>query len=165
MTKFSKTELREQILRELAKIEPQIFGNAGLRAAEHLKHYFGQPVAIFKSLSNEIDTSLLIKSFHSVLLPGADPKAYGHEILRLGIKLVLVPGLGFDRQGHRLGRGGGYYDRCIAILRAAPSPPRIMGLCLEQQIIAEIPVEPHDQKVDGLCSQLRVIDFHHVYQP
>ena len=107
---------------------------------------------MFKSLPNEIDTSLLIKNFQSVLLPGPDPEAYAREILNSGIKLVLVPGLAFDQQGHRLGRGGGYYDRVIALLRASPSPPQIIGLCLKLQILPEIPVEGHDQKVDSLCA-------------
>lgn len=152
MKKFSKSSLRAQILKELAGLEPEIFRDAGVCAAEYLKPYFNQPVAIFKSLSNEIDTSLLMKSFQRVFLPEPEPEAYAYEILHFGIRLVFIPGLAFDKQGHRLGRGGGYYDRCLSTLRAAPSPPQIIGLCLEQQIVSEIPVEAHDQKVDSCLS-------------
>lgn len=148
MTKFSKAELRKQILGELAALNPKVFHEAGIRAAEQLNTYFNEPAAIFKSLPNEIDTSLLMKSFPSVLLPGPDPEAYAHEILRLGIKLVLVPGLAFDSLGHRLGRGGGYYDRCLALLCGTPLHPKIIGLCLQQQMVTSVPIESHDQKVE-----------------
>src|SRR5947207_1453805 len=99
MTKFSKAELRAQIFKELAALEPQVFHEAGVRAVTYLKPYLNQQAAIFKSLSNEIDTRLLIKNFQSVLLPGPDPETYAREILRLNIRLVLVPGLAFDLQG------------------------------------------------------------------
>lgn len=150
MKRSLKAALRAQILKQLAMIDPQVFYQAGIRAEEHLKPYFSKPVAIFKSLPNEVDTSGLVKNFKSVLLPGPDPEAYARQILDAGIKLVLVPGLAFDREGHRLGRGGGYYDICIAALKKAPAPPKIIGLCLEQQVITKIPIENHDQKVDAL---------------
>ncbi|MEI6806203.1 MAG: 5-formyltetrahydrofolate cyclo-ligase [Myxococcaceae bacterium] len=141
------------MLPQLAEFKTQVFEQAGYEVSKDLEAYFDQPVALFKSLPNEIDTSLLIKSFRSVLLPGSDPTAYAQQILDTGIKLVIVPGLAFDLQGHRLGRRGGYYDRFLEILRKATSTPEILGLCLKQQMILEIPVEHHDQKVDRLiCS-------------
>ncbi|MEI6805130.1 MAG: 5-formyltetrahydrofolate cyclo-ligase [Myxococcaceae bacterium] len=153
MNQVSKSQLRAQMLQELAKLEPEVFKQAGILASQKLESYFDQPVAIFKSFSNEIDTNLLIKRFKSVLLPNSNPELYAQQILNAGIKLVVVPGLAFDLQGHRLGRGGGYYDRCLEILRKEFSKPEIIGLCLREQIISEIPVEPHDQKVDRLiCS-------------
>jgi 5-formyltetrahydrofolate cyclo-ligase len=57
---------------------------------------------------------------------------------------ILVPGVAFTRDGRRLGRGGGYYDRLLA--SCAPRTARI-GVCFECQIVPELPAEPHDQQV------------------
>jgi 5-formyltetrahydrofolate cyclo-ligase len=63
--------------------------------------------------------------------------------------LILVPGLAFDPQGRRLGRGGGCYDRFLA---APPGPCRTIGLCMPCQLVPEVPVEPWDRRVEGLCT-------------
>lgn len=56
------------------------------------------------------------------------------------IDLIVVPGMAFDRNGHRLGRGKGYYDRFLA---QHPTTPTI-GLCFDFQLLPHIPTEPHD---------------------
>ena len=60
------------------------------------------------------------------------------------LDLVLVPGLAFDRRGHRLGHGHGYFDRLLARVPAAI--PRI-GLCFDFQLLDCLPTSPHDQPV------------------
>jgi 5-formyltetrahydrofolate cyclo-ligase len=62
--------------------------------------------------------------------------------------LIIVPGLAFDRQGHRLGYGGGYYDR---FLPAHPEAHKI-ALCYDFQIVENLPLEPHDVQLDALLS-------------
>lgn len=59
--------------------------------------------------------------------------------------IIIVPGLGFTVGGARIGRGRGYYDRFLASL-----PPRVLrvGVCFREQIVAELPREPHDEAVD-----------------
>jgi 5-formyltetrahydrofolate cyclo-ligase len=57
------------------------------------------------------------------------------------IDLVLVPGVGFDTQGVRLGYGGGYYDRFLGLLTAHTS---FGGLAFHTQIVPSIPRLPHD---------------------
>ncbi len=61
------------------------------------------------------------------------------------IDLVMVPGLAFDRDGHRLGRGKGYYDRLLPRL---PNAHRI-GVCFPFQLVDSVPSETHDQSVDS----------------
>jgi 5-formyltetrahydrofolate cyclo-ligase len=70
------------------------------------------------------------------------------------IDFVLTPGLAFDRQGHRLGRGAGCYDRFLAQpqLRAI-----LAALAFECQIVPEIPREPHDLPVHVIFTEDRVI--------
>jgi 5-formyltetrahydrofolate cyclo-ligase len=58
--------------------------------------------------------------------------------------LVLVPALAADRRGARLGRGGGYYDRTLPL--ASPGTPLVVVLN-DEELVAEVPVEPHDVRV------------------
>ena len=69
------------------------------------------------------------------------------------VDVVIVPGSVFDRSGGRLGYGGGYYDRFLA--GAAPRAVRI-GLAFEQQLVARVPLEPHDQEMDYVVSERQV---------
>lgn len=66
------------------------------------------------------------------------------------LDLVLVPGLGFDREGHRLGRGRGFYDRMLSSRRGTAC-----GVAMDWQILPAIPVEPHDQHVDCIVTPSR----------
>jgi 5-formyltetrahydrofolate cyclo-ligase len=66
------------------------------------------------------------------------------------IEAVILPGSVFDRQGGRLGYGGGYYDRFLAT--AAPAALRI-GLAFELQVVAAVPLEPHDERLDLLVTE------------
>ena len=66
--------------------------------------------------------------------------------------LVIVPGLAFDRAGNRLGRGGGYYDRFLAELDEAGRQYISLGLCMDFQIVSQVPVERNDKKVNGILT-------------
>jgi 5-formyltetrahydrofolate cyclo-ligase len=70
------------------------------------------------------------------------------------IDLVVAPGLAYDCQGRRLGRGGGYYDRFLCRLR--PSTTKV-GLVFDQQIVDAIPAKPHDVAVDIVVTDRRVM--------
>jgi 5-formyltetrahydrofolate cyclo-ligase len=78
-----------------------------------------------------------------------------------GIDLVIIPGVGFDLRGTRLGYGGGYYDRLLSYesKRLAKVKRHIttIALAFEEQIGREIPSEPHDIKVDMMVTEKRVI--------
>jgi 5-formyltetrahydrofolate cyclo-ligase len=68
------------------------------------------------------------------------------------IDLVLVPGVAFDAQGGRLGRGKGYYDQLLAHVRGVTC-----GVAFDEQLVAEIPVEPHDRRVHCVLTPTRWI--------
>jgi 5-formyltetrahydrofolate cyclo-ligase len=61
--------------------------------------------------------------------------------------LIFVPLLAFDRRGHRLGYGAGYYDRTLEFLRAS-QPIVTVGIAHAIQEVSEIPAEAHDQRLD-----------------
>jgi 5-formyltetrahydrofolate cyclo-ligase len=73
-------------------------------------------------------------------------------------ELILVPLLGVDLAGGRLGYGKGYYDRTIARLRA-DGAPRLIGLAFEAQRVERVPVGDHDETLDGLVTETCFVDF------
>ena len=61
--------------------------------------------------------------------------------------------LAFDRHGHRLGQGGGYYDRTLEAQRAQHRKPIAIGLAFAGQEVSEVPVDGHDQKLDAILTE------------
>jgi len=70
------------------------------------------------------------------------------------IDLVIVPGVGFDESGYRIGHGKGYYDN---LLKESKNALHI-GLAFELQIVDKIPTEIHDLPVHKIVTEKRVID-------
>jgi 5-formyltetrahydrofolate cyclo-ligase len=68
--------------------------------------------------------------------------------------LVIVPALAVGRDGHRLGRGAGCYDRALA--RVGPAVPTI-ALLYEAELLDTVPAEPHDQRVRAVAQPMRGI--------
>ena len=118
-------------------------------------------VAAYISVGTEPSTRELLRPgwLLPVLLPGGDLDwiAYDGRLApaarglvepvgdRLGVgavttcDLVLVPALAVDRRGHRLGRGGGSYDRALA-----GAPGLTVALLHDGELVDQVPVEPHD---------------------
>ncbi len=72
----------------------------------------------------------------------------GRSVLRRA-SAILVPALAVDRQGRRLGRGGGSYDRALA--RRSPDVP-VIALLYDGDLVDEVPTEPHDQPVTAVIT-------------
>lgn len=68
----------------------------------------------------------------------------GPEAEVLEPSLMLVPLAAFDRRGHRIGYGAGYYDRAIARLNEAGRAPRLIGIAFDCQEVERVPDQPHD---------------------
>lgn len=86
------------------------------------------------------------ESVQAALAPGAygilEPS--GPEVPLADLDFVVVPALGFDRAGHRLGWGAGYYDRVLAGL---PGSTVTAVIGFDFQLLDELPAEPHDHPV------------------
>ena len=76
------------------------------------------------------------------------------EILPADFDLILVPGIAFDRQGNRIGFGGGYYDRFLGLTPA----PRV-GLAYDFQLLERLPVDAQDVRLDFLATESEVYTF------
>lgn len=81
--------------------------------------------------------------------PAYDDQSREEALSAGGLDLILMPGLGFDRSGNRLGRGKGFYDtyleRCI---RHPKGKPYTIALAFREQLCQEIPVDANDVLID-----------------
>jgi 5-formyltetrahydrofolate cyclo-ligase len=77
----------------------------------------------------------------------------GKEIDPAELDLVLVPGVGFSRDGGRMGNGQGYYDRLLARVRPDCT---LVGLCYECQLFDDLIVSPHDVFMDKVVTEQAV---------
>src|SRR5437763_4809806 len=80
----------------------------------------------------------LVAGPHGLLQPPAAP--VGSDVLD-AFDVVIVPALAVDRRGNRLGRGAGYFDRALARI----SPAQIAAVVYDDEVLDEVPVEPHDR--------------------
>lgn len=68
--------------------------------------------------------------------------------------MIVLPLVGFDAQGQRLGMGGGWYDRSLAFRRDRPAPPPwLVGAGFSTQRIDALPIEPWDVPLDAVCTE------------
>jgi 5-formyltetrahydrofolate cyclo-ligase len=94
----------------------------------------------------------LVPGFRSLPEPAADAPAATPDI-------ILLPLVGADLAGNRIGQGGGHYDRTLAALRAGGKPPQTIGLAWEVQVIDAIAPDGWDQRLDALATPARWIGF------
>jgi 5-formyltetrahydrofolate cyclo-ligase len=95
--------------------------------------------------------SALVTTRFGVREPAADaPRVDPAEI-----DVIMVPALAFDHAGHRLGRGGGFYDRFLA--RREVGRARIFGVGFGVQLVAAVPRAAHDRPVDAVITEARLV--------
>lgn len=86
------------------------------------------------------DTTFAVGDFN-IMEPQNEPYTGGYD-------LIVVPGVAFDRNGNRIGRGRGYYDRFLCKYLNV----RRIGICFDFQLVDEVPTEPNDIKMDKVIS-------------
>jgi 5-formyltetrahydrofolate cyclo-ligase len=156
----------------------------GSRLAKHVLHECPPPpgaiVSGFWPMGQEIDIRPLLHELyargHPILLPvtpkRGEPLTFRHwrpgdPLIRekfgtmaptgpVGVPgFLLVPLLAFDRRGHRLGYGGGYYDRTLAALPGAFA----LGCAYAVQEVEAVPTAPYDVRLDAVATEDGVILF------
>lgn len=179
----AKKALRQVMFARRGALAPPARQAAARQLAGHAEAVLacgqGRAISGFCSVFDEIEPSLLLErlaglgaalllprvagrhlTFHrwapgDPLVPGRygipEPLADTSEALPA---LMLVPLVGFDRRGNRLGYGGGFFDRVLADYQ----PEATIGVAYSVQEAPEIPVEAHDQPLDYVLTEHGLID-------
>ena len=176
-----KEHLRKKI-KSLKGVMPQTDkARAAEEVFERLEHtaafLLAERIMMYHSLPDELSTHAFLskwsgrKRFYLPRVNGVDLEILPYEETRLElgsfhieepsgnnvtdpseIELVIVPGVAYDRRGHRLGRGKGFYDRFLKTTKATK-----IGVGYEFQLLDEIPSEPHDIGMDMIVTQKTTI--------
>lgn len=96
------------------------------------------------------DPASLIVSSLGILEPSTELPI----IAPTSVDLFIVPGIGFDRAGHRLGHGAGFYDR---LLSASQAKGFRLGYAYDFQVVPIIPCEAHDMPMDAIATPSEII--------
>ncbi len=130
-----------------AEIDPRVLMAALARA--------GAIVALPRVTAKHGPTRFLLWQVGATLRPDAfgvpSPPADAPEIRP---QLILVPLVGFDRTGRRLGQGGGHYDRILAAMRPGAMA---VGLGFAEQEALCVPAGAHDQRLDWVVTQAEAV--------
>ena len=130
--------------------------NSEVHTHEMIKAVFkDKTVVIPKVEHHEIEPSVII-DFDNLMAGqfGILEPIEAMKIAYKNIDLVLVPGIVFDKEGHRIGYGFGYYDK---FLRKVPKALKI-GLCFDFQLVDKVPREEHDVPVDLIVTEKGVME-------
>ncbi|QTF94290.1 MAG: 5-formyltetrahydrofolate cyclo-ligase [Halomonas sp. BM-2019] len=93
-------------------------------------------------------------------IPEPHTRHGAHRARRLpawALDLILLPLVGFDEAGQRMGMGGGFYDRSLAFTRRPGPRPRLIGLAHECQRVERLPAAPWDVPLDAIVSDARAV--------
>ena len=99
----------------------------------------------FSAFSDPFTESDLTEGPFQLMQPAAEAKDLIPHV-------VFVPLVGFTSDGHRLGQGGGHYDRWLESYRGRTK----VGLAWDVQLVETLPLEPHDQKLDAVVTPTRM---------
>lgn len=86
------------------------------------------------------------------------PQFAGRKIRVHGLSVLLVPLVGIDREGYRLGQAGGYYDATLSAMKYRLQA-KTVGVGFACQLVDRLPVEAHDRSLDGFVSEAGILCF------
>ena len=92
------------------------------------------------------------------------PQFAGRKIRVHGLSLLLVPIVGIDREGYRLGQAGGYYDATLSAMKYRLQAKTI-GVGFDCQLVDRLPHEAHDVPLDGFVSERGALAFRRFRRP
>lgn len=90
-----------------------------------------------------------------------EPELACHNIVPLNQhQVILMPLVGFDNQGNRLGMGGGFYDRTLASVCKHNNRPTLIGIAHDCQHVAALPAQDWDVPLDAIVTPSGIYEFH-----
>ena len=171
---MTKQELRRYIRNQRDRLHDSVQNQKPVPLIPHLAN--ADTLLIYSALPDEVPTQSLIDELvaqgKTVLLPRVvndtdmELRQYtGTQDLQVGafgileptgelftdyekIDVAVIPGMAFDKEGHRLGRGKGYYDRFLRLL----SNTYKIGICFSWQLVDEVPTDEHDILMDQIMT-------------
>ena len=186
---FMIHELKKNVRKEAFINRQKAFaadiGNSASLLSSVLAGYRGVPIAGYLPIKTEIDplSAMEEASAHSVVgvpviqgnskplkfsrwEPGCHLKKGPFDV-QIPVnsyyfvpEVLIIPMVGFDRNGGRLGYGGGFYDRTLEHLRSRHATLAI-GFAYSQQEFENLPLEATDQKLDIIITEKEIIEFKH----
>ena len=96
----------------------------------------------------------LVTNRYGIPEPDVDPES---ALPAQAMSLVVMPLVGFDDAGHRLGMGGGWYDRSLQSRRAAAPPPWLVGVGFDCQQVASLDAADWDVRPDAICTETQTL--------
>lgn len=184
---MSFAEIKAQARKEAFARRKPLFENANAAQSGYLSEviagYRGVPISGFMPIRTEIDPrpAMAEASAHGavgvpVIEAASQPLKFAHwapdaemvkgqfgaevpaDLTYFEPEILIVPLLSFDRQGGRLGYGGGFYDRTLEMLRARRATLAI-GFAFAGQEVDEAPLEGTDQPLDLIVTENGVIEI------
>ncbi len=171
----AKERLRDSVVRMSRQLDPEVHMGASRRVCERLLTLGSvrraHTAALYRATGHELDPASALAAMEERgirtllprmvddrihLAPSGDPGlliAGHHGIPEPAsgsvpvdeVDVVILPGVAFDLDGGRLGRGGGHYDRLLALL---PGDTVRVGVAHTGQLVTRVPREPHDELLD-----------------
>lgn len=176
---LNKTELRRSLLQTRKSLSSEAWREKSDRICNHLQNspLFTQAKTVLSYFScrQEPDLSLLFTTpkkwgfprcvgsylswhiwqpgdaLHTGIYGILEPLPDAPKIDHSEVDLILVPAVGCDLRGYRLGYGGGYYDRMLS--KAEWESKVAIGMIFEFALIAQLPVDSWDQPLHGICTE------------
>ena len=182
---MEKKILRAQMLQRRKQLSAAVCSRLSRQVQERLVasplFQRAEGLALYSQIQQEVATALIFKVARTAGKWVAYPKVVGDNLsfIKVGavdelvpgafgvaepvglsacavadLDLVVVPGVAFSPDGFRFGYGRGFYDR---LLEALPETCKTVGLSFDFQLLDHLPVEKHDQRLDYIVTETRLI--------
>lgn len=182
---FTKTELRQQLLNKRQSLPKNLWRDKSDHLCQNLQSLplfaSAKTVLAYTSFRQEPDLTPLFPSKDSWGLPRCvgkslvwhrwqpseplekgvygilEPNANFPTLEAQDVDLILIPAVGCDRRGYRLGYGGGFYDRLLSSPQWQHKPT--IAIVFEFALVSELPVDSWDKPLQGVCTEVGFSSF------
>lgn len=177
---MTKTEIRAQIAETKKTLDSHTLEKMSAAVVHKFQTWevfrSARAVGAYMPMPDEVDITPLFQCLDKTFyIPAFDESSGGYRMARLPaelkkgrfgilepavpafatedeLDLILVPGVAFDRAGHRIGHGGWFYDRLLPQYRAMCA-----GICFDFQCLEAVPAEEHDVRMNWVVTETQIL--------